>query len=84
VGLGFRHGIVVNFGYHSGILASIVSDSGCLDMGIDISNAMVAIARERAPEAEFYLRSFVSADLPACVFDERNGTQARGNLFRRA
>jgi SAM-dependent methyltransferase len=93
---GFRNGVVVDLGWGSGILASIVSDAGYRATGMDTSDAMVAIARERAPEAEFYVRSFVSADLPACIavtaigevlnyaFDERNGSQARDDLFQRA
>jgi hypothetical protein len=63
---------------------------------MDLSDAMVAIARERSPESEFHVRSYVSADLPTCIavtaigevlnyaFDERSGMQAREDLFRRA
>ena len=95
-GLGFRHGTVVDLGCGSGMLACVVSHAGYRVIGMDISDAMVAIARKRAPEAEFYVRSFVSADLPPCIavtaigevlnyaFDERNGMQAREDLFRRA
>lgn len=64
---GFRSGVVVDLGCGSGILASIVSDAGYRVTGMDLSDAMVAIARKRAPQAEFYVRSFLSADLPDCV-----------------
>jgi SAM-dependent methyltransferase len=95
-GRGFRNGVVVDLGCGSGILARILSHAGYRIIGMDISDAMLAIARERAPDAELYVRSFVSADLPACIavtaigevlnyaFDERNGTQARDDLFQGA
>jgi SAM-dependent methyltransferase len=94
-GLGILHGVVVDLGCGGGVLARVVSRAGYRVIGMDISEAMVAIARERAPEAEFHVRSFVSAELPACIavtaigevlnyaFDERNGMQARQDLFRR-
>jgi SAM-dependent methyltransferase len=95
-GAGILDGVVVDLGCGGGVLARSVSQAGYRVIGMDISEAMVAIARERAPESEFYVQSFVSADLPACIavtaigevlnyaFDERNGTQAGRDLFRRA
>src|SRR4029453_17383336 len=83
-GCGFHDGIVVDLGCGSGILARIVSHAGYRVIGMDISDSMVAIARERSPKSEFYVRSFVSAALPACIavtaigevlnyaFDEQN------------
>ena len=95
-GTGSDRGLVVDLGCGSGLLAREVSSAGYHVIGIDLSEAMVAIARKRAPDAEFFVGSFVSFELPACVavtaigevlnyaFDDRNNTEAHGDLFRRA
>ena len=92
---GFQDGTVMDLGCGSGILAAEVSDAGYAAVGIDISDAFIRIARERAPGAEFRVDSFVSADLAPSVaitaigevfnycFDETNGTEARQALFER-
>lgn len=94
--LGFRDGTVIDLGCGSGVLASVVARAGYRVIGMDISDAMVAIARKRAPESEFYVRSVLSADIPTCIavtaigevlnyaFDKENSIQAREKLFRRA
>jgi SAM-dependent methyltransferase len=90
-----RGGTVVDLGCGSGILAAALSDAGYHVLGIDMSEAMVALARTRAPKAEFRAGSFVSADLPRCVavtaigevlnyaVDPANGDGARADLFRK-
>src|SRR4029079_18008282 len=64
---GLRTGTVVDLGCGSGILAGIVARAGYHVIGFDFSDAMVAIARQRVPDAEFFTSSFISATLPSCV-----------------
>lgn len=92
---GFREGTVVDLGCGSGILAHHMHEAGYRIVGIDVSDAMVALARMRAPESEFHVGSFVSAELPVCVavsaigevlnyaFDTGNDSRARDELFGR-
>lgn len=92
---GYRAGTVVDLGCGSGVLASVLAEGGYHVVGIDVSDAMVAIARTRAPSAEFRVASFVSAELPRAVavtaigevlnyaFDSSNDDKARASLFRR-
>ena len=92
---GFLEGTVIDLGCGSGILAHRVCEAGYSVVGIDVSDAMVALAKTRAPAAEFHVGSFVSATLPTCVaaaaigevlnygFDTENGESVRGELFRR-
>lgn len=92
---GCRGGTVVDLGCGSGILARAVVDAGFRVVGIDVSEAMVALACTRTPEAEFRVGSFLSAKLPACVavaavgevlnyaFDSGNNDAARAELFQR-
>ncbi len=92
---GHGSGTVVDLGCGSGTLAARLCDAGYRVLGIDVSEAMVALARARAPKAEFRVGSFVSAELPRCVavaaigealnygFDPGNDDRARAALFRR-
>jgi 2-polyprenyl-3-methyl-5-hydroxy-6-metoxy-1,4-benzoquinol methylase len=52
-----RHpsGTVVDLGCGSGILAGALVEAGYQVVGIDMSDAMVALARARAPNAEFHV-----------------------------
>jgi SAM-dependent methyltransferase len=89
-------GTVVDLGCGSGILAGALVRAGYQVVGIDMSDAMVALARARAPNAEFHVGSFVSTDLPTSVavtaigevvnytFDPANGEPALTDLVRRA
>jgi methylase of polypeptide subunit release factors len=70
--LGFRDGTVVDLGCGSGILASIVSQAGYRVIGMDISDAMVAIARERAPESEFLCPFFRFGRSPRLYRSDRD------------
>ena len=93
--LGTRHGTIVDVGCGSGITARRLCDAGYTVLGVDSSDALLDIARERAPRAVFRRGSFVDMDVPECVaasavgevlnyrFDERNGRGARCALFDR-
>jgi len=92
---GHARGTVVDLGCGSGILASLLVDAGYDVLGIDVSDAMIALARSRAPKATLKVGSFASADIPACVavtaigevlnytFDSGNDRRARRDLFER-
>jgi len=89
-------GLVVDLGCGSGLLARAVSDAGFDVLGIDISEAMAALARKRVPHGQFRVESLLTAQLPPCVavtavgeclnylFDEGNSLPALARLFRRA
>jgi len=64
---GFRDGVVVDLGCGSGILARHLTDAGYTVIGVDISPAMLSIARRKAPGATFHEGSLWSFDLPPCV-----------------
>jgi SAM-dependent methyltransferase len=88
-------GRVVELGCGTGITAQILTRLGYDVIGIDISKDMLAIARERAPEAEFRQGSIWDADIPTCVgvtaigevvnyaADERAGAERLPELFER-
>jgi SAM-dependent methyltransferase len=59
-------GRVVDLGCGSGIWAKELTDSGYEVVGVDISPAMIELARQRVPEAEFHVWSFFQFRLPAC------------------
>jgi 2-polyprenyl-3-methyl-5-hydroxy-6-metoxy-1,4-benzoquinol methylase len=52
------NGRVVDLGCGSGIMAQDLCAAGYDVLGIDISNALIAIARERVPQGEFRTGSF--------------------------
>jgi SAM-dependent methyltransferase len=90
-----RAGTIVDVGCGSGILAQVVAEAGYSVLGIDVSDAMVALARRRVSDAEFRVASFVDARLPASVavtavgevlsyaFDSTNDHGTRLDWFRR-
>jgi len=92
---GVGEGLVVDLGCGSGILAESVSNAGYDVLGIDISPAMIEMARRRVPDASFRCESLLTADLPSSIavvavgecfnyrFDERNSRQQLRELFRR-
>jgi SAM-dependent methyltransferase len=65
-GNGITEGVVVDLGCGSGIWARALADSGYEVVGVDISPAMIEIARQRVPEAKFHVQSFVEFPIPAC------------------
>ncbi len=60
-------GLVVDLGCGSGILSQAVSAAGYDVLGFDYSESMLALARKRAPRAEFRRESFISAKIPSCI-----------------
>lgn len=88
-------GRVVDLGCGSGIWAEQLVGRGYDVLGVDYSESMLAIARRRAPKAEFRRGSFLDAEIPPCVmvtamgevfnylFDESNGLDRLSGLFRR-
>lgn len=62
---GFERGLVVDLAAGSGILCRHLVDAGFQALGVDLSAAMVRIARRVAPQATFVRGSLWSAALPA-------------------
>src|SRR5262245_16914733 len=60
-------GTVVDLGCGSGIWAEALVKAGYNVLGIDISAAMIDIARQRVPKAQFQVGSYLKAELPPCV-----------------
>jgi len=92
---GIEGGIVVDVGCGSGIMARLLHDAGHEVVGIDLSESLIDMARNRVPEAVFRVGSFATEDIPPCVavtaigevlnyaFDEANCTAVRASLFDR-
>jgi SAM-dependent methyltransferase len=92
---GIGHGLVLDLGCGSGIMAGAVASAGYDVLGIDISEAMIALARKRVPRGQFRVESILSAELPPCVavaaigeclnylFDASNTISKLNRLFRR-
>jgi len=92
---GVLRGRVIDLGCGSGILSRAVSDAGYDILGIDLSQAMVALARQRVPRGQFRVESLLSAEFPPCVavaavgecfnylFDVRNTKSKLTKVFRR-
>lgn len=92
---GIQNGLVVDLGCGSGIWARELSRAGYDVLGIDISPAMIEIARKRVPRGEFLTGSLLRADLPACeavtalgecfnyLFDEQNSIAQLRRVFDR-
>jgi SAM-dependent methyltransferase len=92
---GKTKGLVVDLGCGSGIWARQLTLAKYKVLGVDISDAMIRLARKRAPKATFVTGSFLTMKLPPCVavtalgevvnylFDPRNTQTEIGNFFRR-
>jgi SAM-dependent methyltransferase len=63
---GIGMGRIVEVGCGGGLVARYLSDRGYDVRGIDVSPAMIAIARATAPGARFRVASLMDARLPAC------------------
>jgi SAM-dependent methyltransferase len=92
---GVDSGLVVDLGCGSGILAQELETAGYDVLGIDISKALIAIAKDRVPNGQFREQSLITAELPSCVavaaigecfnylFDQGNTQQGLLKLFGR-
>ena len=92
---GIHDGLVVDLGCGSGLWARELVDAGYRVLGIDISEAMIELARKRVPEAEFRVGSLFGEDIPPCnavtavsevlnyLFDAENEERGLGRLFLR-
>jgi SAM-dependent methyltransferase len=90
-----RGGLVVDLGCGSGLWAAQLIEAHYDVLGIDISEAMIAIARRRAPRARFRVESMFKARIPACsavtslgeclnyLFDSDNDGPSLSLLFSR-
>jgi SAM-dependent methyltransferase len=63
---GITEGLVVDLGCGSGIWARELADAGHPVIGVDISPAMIDLARRRVPEARLHVGSFTRFPIPAC------------------
>lgn len=92
---GVAEGLVVDLGCGTGIFAEAVANAGYDVLGIDLSPAMIELARQRVPEGAFRCESLLAAELPPCIavaavgecfnyrFDERSSRAQLQALFRR-
>lgn len=64
---GIAKGLVVDLGCGSGIWAHGLMKAGYEVLGVDISAAMIRLARKRAPQARFVKKSFLKMRLPQCA-----------------
>jgi SAM-dependent methyltransferase len=92
---GITGGLVVDLGCGSGLWARELNYHGYEVFGVDISAAMLNIARKRVPHARFVQGSFLDVALPSCVavtsigeclnylFDAKNTARGLVRLFRR-
>jgi len=92
---GIAAGLLVELGCGSGILARELTAAGYDVLGVDISPAMIRMARKQAPQAHFVTASLLSFELPECkavvsigecvnyTFDPGNSRAALTRLFER-
>lgn len=92
---GVTDGLVIDLGCGSGLWARELCDAGYRVLGIDQSAAMLTIARQRVPEAEFRKASLFTARLPQCdavtslgecvnfLLDPMNNLTTLAKLFER-
>jgi SAM-dependent methyltransferase len=92
---GIHDGLVVDLGCGSGLWARELVDAGYKVLGIDISEAMIELSRNRVPEAEFRVGSLFEVEIPRCqaitavsevlnyLFDAGSEERGLGCFFRR-
>ncbi len=90
-----KQGLIVDLGCGSGLSAQAFINAKYRVLGIDISESMINLARQRVPEAEFQVNSLLTADIPPCqvvtsigeclnyLFDDNNNLQSLNQLFNR-
>ena len=88
-------GSIVDLGCGSGLSAQAFVAAGYDVLGIDISAAMIALARKRLPQATFQVASLFHTEIPHCntvtaigeclnyCFDPTNNHQTLSQLFHR-
>lgn len=64
---GIEGGRVISLACGSGLIERVLADAGYDVHGIDISGAMLEIARRRVPEGTFVEASALDAELPRCA-----------------
>ena len=92
---GLEEGFVVALGCGSGVWPRALVDAGYEVRGVDISPAMLQLAKQRVPESRFEKASFVDYDIPPCdavtcigecfnyLFDKRADRKALRRVFKR-
>lgn len=60
-------GLVIDLGCGSGVVAKALLNNHYDVLGIDSSKALIDIAKERAPQANFTVSSFFDVDFPTCI-----------------
>src|SRR5438445_388320 len=92
---GITQGLTVDLGCGSGIWAQELLKAGYDVLGVDISEAMIRLARKKAPQAKFVCSCFLDVQLPPCdavtslgeclcyLFDSKNGIKELTRLFPR-
>ncbi len=63
---GIENGLVVDLGCGSGIWAKALTQAGYNVLGVDLSAAMLDLARAKAPKAKFQQDSLLRFNLPRC------------------
>jgi SAM-dependent methyltransferase len=85
---GIRRGLVVEFGCGGGTVARALTEAGYGALGIDISAAMIRLARTRAPRARFKVGTLATSRIPPCeaiiAVGEVVSYVPRGSASRRA
>ena len=64
---GIERGLVVDLGCGSGVLAAELLAHGYDVLGVDLSEEMIALARENVPGARFVAGSLHEVDIPPCA-----------------
>jgi SAM-dependent methyltransferase len=88
-------GLIVDLGCGSGLSALAFTQAGYRVLGVDLSEALIASARARVPEAEFRVESLFTTQIPPCsavtsigeclnyLFDADNNPSVLVQLFQR-
>lgn len=63
---GINNGLVIDLGCGSGIWAKALTAAGYQVLGIDLSDAMLDLAKKKAPKADFQQASILRVKLPKC------------------